>query len=149
MIKKYFSLFALLFITATGTRAEVVESGTIGSVLFTLDDEGTMSVSGSGELLLSDKVTGYYWDRLPYVKKIVFAEDCTISKICYHALSYNLYSGQNIPLTDIVINTTVPLEIETQAFKYNPSTPVNGSNFNFGPTKKGVYILNGKKVLVK
>ena len=50
MRKKLLSILALLCLTASSAWAGVIESGTNGNITWSLDDDGVLSISGSGEV---------------------------------------------------------------------------------------------------
>lgn len=93
-------------IAASAADTEIIDSGSLsdGRVSWTLDSEGLLYISGEGEIPDSWLFDWWYNDEDKYITKIVFDENCAISRIGEHALS-------NTDSTDIIINTTVPLTI--------------------------------------
>ena len=76
-------------------------------------DDGTVYISGSGVL------PSYTFYDDTSIKKIIFAEDCAVSKIETNAfMCFNSISA----LTDVEIISTVPLSIEKNAFIYEGGT---------------------------
>ncbi|MBR4766559.1 MAG: InlB B-repeat-containing protein [Clostridia bacterium] len=76
-------------------------------------DDGTVYISGYGVL-----PTYTFYDDTS-IKKIIFAEDCAVSKIETYAFTcLNSISA----LTDVEINSTVPLSIANYAFFYEGGT---------------------------
>ena len=91
----------------TASAAEIIDSGTVGSITWTLDEEGTLLLSGSGAIP-ERTFNGNSWGNATKVKKIVTAEGSAISK--FNKWSYACYAS-NTPLSEVEINTTVPLTL--------------------------------------
>ena len=77
-------------------------------------DDGSVYISGYGVL----PSCTFYNDTS--ITKIVFAEDCAISKIQKKA--FDCYYDARAALTDVEINTTVPLSMDYDAFYYEGGT---------------------------
>ena len=105
----------------TASAAEIIDSGTVGSITWTLDEEGTLLLSGSGAIP-EGTFNGNSWGNVTKVKKIVTAEGSAISK--FNKWSYACYVS-NTPLSEVEINTTVPLTLANNAFFYQSNNAVN------------------------
>lgn len=105
----------------TAYAAETIESGTKGSLSWTFDDEGTLLISGSGEVP-EKAFWNANWGNASKVKKLITAEDSTISK--FGDMAYACYSS-NTTLSEVEINTTVPLTLVKNAFFYRSNNAVN------------------------
>ena len=90
----------------TGIVASAADSGSNGGFNWTLDDDGNMTVTGNGEL------PERFISQNDNIKSLVFDENCQITTL----KNYCIYWGNNI--TNIVINSTVPLSVEESAFWY-------------------------------
>jgi len=86
-------MMVLSFFSITGVTAYAQESGNWDGVSYTLDDDGTLTISGTG--VIPDNA--FYNDSR--VKKIVFNDDCDITSIgaqafslCNNCTSIEIYS---------------------------------------------------------
>ena len=80
MRKKLLSILALLCLTASSAWAGVIESGTNGNITWSLDDDGVLSISGSGEV--PEGMFPYDWSNGTKVKKIIFAAVASTASLC-------------------------------------------------------------------
>ena len=89
------------------------QSGSCGSDLsWTFNSEtGELTISGSG-VAPQESFSENDVPNTTDVKKIIFAEDCAVSKIESHF--FDCYSPSYSQLTDIEIHSTVPLTIDYQ-----------------------------------
>ena len=120
MKRKLLSILALLCLTASSAWAGVIESGTNGNITWSLDDDGVLSISGSGEV--PEEMFPYDWSNGTKVKKIIFADDCAITKLSTNMFVCYVNDSQ---LTDVEIKTTVPLAISNLVFYYYQDGAVN------------------------
>ena len=115
MKRKLLSILALLCLTASSAWAGVIESGTNGNITWSLDDDGVLSISGSGVVPIG--MFPYSWSNGKKVKKIIFADGCAITKLST--------TDEGSQLTDVEIKTTVPLAISKKVFFYDQAGAVN------------------------
>lgn len=120
----------------TLTELTVMDSGEKGSVSYVLYSDYTLYLSGTGNVP-AWAFNGDLDGNVSQVKKIIFAENCPISQLGY----YMFRAISSSQLTDVEINTTVPLTIEAEAIYYNKG----GDMVNFTITAPSVtFIKNGE-----
>ena len=89
--------------------AYAASSGSNGGFNWTLDDDGKMTVTGSGAL------PGRFINQNGNIKSIVFDENCQVSGLA----QYSIYWANNA--TEIIINSTADLTIAGSAIWYSSS----------------------------
>ena len=106
------------------TELEVLTSGNKNNVHYVLYSDYTLYLSGTGNVP-ADAFGYYYFSNAKDVKKIIFDDACTISSIDFEA--FRPAPSQYSQLTDVEINTTVPLAISASAIEYAKGVqdPVN------------------------
>ena len=102
--------------TAVPFTVSAATSGTVGDFRWTMDDDGNMTVTGSGAIP-SDHQGAFYENA--DVKSMVFDKNCRITEINERAIAY----CKN--LSNIVINSAVPIDLDHNAIWYNLQTQVN------------------------
>ena len=106
-----FGLFTIVPLSASAAT-----SGTVGEFSWTMDDDGNMTVTGSGALPY-DRNGAFYENY--NVKSMVFDPSCRITEINERAIAY----CKN--LSNIVINSAVPINLDHNAIWYNLQTVVD------------------------
>ena len=96
--------------------ASAATSGTVGEFSWTMDDDGNMTVTGSGALPY-DRNGAFYENY--NVKSMVFDQSCRITEINERAIAY----CKN--LSNIVINSAVPINLDHNAIWYSLPTVVD------------------------
>lgn len=154
-MKKLLSIMLVILMCFTSisnayaaNEASIVKSGTCGdNITWTLDSAGTLTLSGSGEMVPDEETDGDLWlDDYESIKNIVIADG--ITSICGEAFA----ACTNIKSIDIPDSVT---EIGAGAFLYcvNLRSVKIGSNvesigemaFAYAPKLKTVTIANGVK----
>lgn len=131
---------------------DIVKSGTCGdNITWTLDSAGTLTLSGSGEMIPNEETDGNLWlDEYKSIKNIVIADG--ITSLCDEAFA----ACENITSIDIPDSVT---KIGNGTFVYcvNLRSVEIGSNvesigeaaFGYTPKLKTVTIANGVKTIAE